>query len=35
MNTIFENNVGRYEVNGDYILPCLAIENENRYEIGA
>lgn len=34
METIFEKQGGRYEIQGDYLLPCLTLGNEKGYEIG-
>ena len=34
MKTIFENNGGTYEIQGDYLLPNLALQDEAQYSIG-
>ena len=34
MGTIYDENGGRYEVNGNYLLPCLMIGNTCKSEIG-
>lgn len=34
MKTIFENNGGTYEFQGDYLLPNLALQDEKQYSIG-
>ena len=34
METIFEKQGGRYEIQGDYLLPCLTLGNEKEYKIG-
>ncbi len=34
MGTIYDENGGRYEVNGNYLLPCLTIGNTSKNEIG-
>ena len=34
METIFQKQGGRYEIQADYLLPCLTLENEKEYEIG-
>lgn len=34
MGTIYDENGGRYEVNGNYLLPCLMIGNTCKNEIG-
>ena len=34
MKTIFENNGGTFEIQGDYLLPNLALQDEKRYSIG-
>lgn len=34
MGTIYNENGGRYEVNGNYLLPCLMIGNTCKNEIG-
>ena len=34
MKTIFENNGGTYEIQGDYLLPNLTLQNETQYSIG-
>jgi hypothetical protein len=33
MKTIFKNNGGAYEFQGDYLLPNLTIQNEAKYSI--
>lgn len=33
MKTIFENNGGTYEFQGDYLLPNLTIQDEAKYSI--
>ena len=34
MKTIFENNGGTYEIQGDYLLPNLTLQDEKQYSIG-
>ncbi len=34
MITLFEQQGGRYELQGDYRLPCVTLPNESDYEIG-
>ena len=34
METIFENNGGTYEIQGDYLLPNLTLQDEAQYSIG-
>lgn len=34
MKTIFENNGGTYEIQGDYLLPSLTLQDEAQYLIG-
>ena len=34
MATLFEQQGGQYELQGDYRLPCVTLPNENEYEIG-
>lgn len=34
MATLFEQQGGRYELQGDYRLPCVTLPNESDYEIG-
>ena len=34
MGTIYDKNGGRYEVNGNYLLPCLTIESTGKNKIG-
>lgn len=34
MTTIFENNGGTYEIQGDYLLPSLTLQDEAQYSIG-
>ena len=34
MKTIFENNGGAYEIQGDYLLPSLTLQDEAQYSIG-
>lgn len=34
MKTIFENNGGTYEFQGDYLLPNLILQDEAQYSIG-
>lgn len=34
MKTIFENNGGTYEIQGDYLLPNLTLQHEAQYSIG-
>ena len=34
MKTIFENNGGTYESQGDYLLPNLTLRDEKQYLIG-
>ena len=34
METIFENNSGTYKIQGDYLLPNLALQDEAQYSIG-
>lgn len=34
MGTIYDENGGRYEVNGIYLLPCLKIGNTGKNKIG-
>lgn len=34
MKTIFENNGGTYEIQGDYLLPNLTLQDEVQYSIG-
>lgn len=34
MKTIFENNGGTYEIQGDYLLPSLTLQDEAQYSIG-
>ena len=34
MGTIYDENGGRYEVNGNYLLPCLMIGNTCKNGIG-
>lgn len=34
METIFENNGGTYEIQGDYLLPNLTLQDEVQYSIG-
>ncbi|MBQ9624587.1 MAG: TnpV protein, partial [Clostridia bacterium] len=34
METIFEKQGGQYEIQGDYLLPCFTLGNENECEIG-
>ena len=33
MGTIYDENGGRYEVNGNYLLPCLTIGNTSKNKI--
>lgn len=34
MKTIFEKNGGTYEIQGDYLLPKLSLQDEEQYLIG-
>ena len=34
MKTIFENNGGIYEIQGNYLLPNLTLQDEAQYSIG-
>ena len=34
MGTIYDENVGKYEVNDNYLLPCLTIGSTGKNEIG-
>ena len=34
MKTIFENNGGTYEIQGNYLLPNLTLQDEKQYSIG-
>ena len=34
METIFENNGGAYEIQGNYLLPNLTLQDETQYSIG-
>lgn len=34
MKTIFENNGGTYEIQGNYLLPSLTLQNGAQYSIG-
>ena len=34
METIYDENGGRYEVNGNYLLPCLKIGSTGKNKIG-
>ena len=34
MKTIFENNGGIYEIQGNYLLPNLTLQDEKQYSIG-
>lgn len=34
METIFENNSGTYKIQGNYLLPNLALQDEAQYSIG-
>lgn len=34
METIFENNGGTYEIQGDYLLPNLTLQDEKQHSIG-
>lgn len=34
METIFENNSGTYKIQGNYLLPNLALQDEVQYSIG-
>ena len=34
MGTIYDENDGRYEVNGNYLLPCLTIGSTGKNKIG-
>lgn len=34
MKTIFENNGGTYESQGDYLLPNLTLQDEKQHSIG-
>ena len=34
MKTIFENNGGTYEIQGDYLLSSLTLQDEAQYSIG-
>lgn len=34
METIFENNGGAYEIQGNYLLPNLTLQDEEQYSIG-
>ena len=34
MNTLFEQNGGKYETQGDYILPCVALSQDSTEHIG-
>ena len=34
MKTIFENNGGTYESQGDYLLPNLTLQDDEQYSIG-
>ena len=34
MGTIYDGNGGRYEVNGNYLLPCLTIGSTGKNKIG-
>lgn len=34
MGTIYDENGGRYKVNGNYLLPCLTIGNTGKNKIG-
>lgn len=34
MKTIFENNGGTYEIQGDYLLPNLDLQDEKQHSIG-
>lgn len=34
MKTIFENNGGTYEIQDDYLLPSLTLQDEAQYSIG-
>lgn len=35
MKTIFENNGGIYEIQGNYLLPDLTLQDEKQYSISA
>lgn len=34
MKTIFENSGGTYEIQGDYLLPNLTLQDDEQYSIG-
>lgn len=34
MGTIYDENGGKYEVNDNYLLPCLTIGSTGKNEIG-
>ena len=34
MNTLFEQSVCNYEIQGDYQLPCIATKKQNELHIG-
>ncbi len=34
MTTLFEQQGGQYELQGDYRLPCVTLPSKNGYEIG-
>lgn len=34
MKTLFEQQGGRYEMQGDYNLPCISLSTENEVHIG-
>ena len=34
MKTIFENNGGTYEIQGNYLLPNLTLQDDEQYSIG-
>lgn len=34
MTTLFDQQGGQYELQGDYRLPCVTLPNENNYGIG-
>ena len=34
MGTIYDENGGRYEVNGNYLLPCLTMGSTSKIKLG-
>ena len=34
MGTIYDENGGRYEVNGNYLLPCLTTGSTGKIKLG-